>query len=911
MGRRRSDRTVTPLRRSSRLRNINPVPEDTEKMDKVTLEEQSEGDEELSETVATAEMSSIPGQSHPVSPEGSSAREQLEQSGMMSPGYYTVVLNRLKLDEEDFSDVEKEEQEKKEDGEKDPKTKAGRHATSRIPTFQSSSGRKRATGQAVEPAIQPPARVESSNLPVHSRAKGSGSGSTRLTGPGHRETALPLPLARLPISSNDAVLHTTATPLDSPVPSHKRSQSPRLIPTGASDSQQLDPLVISARLPIRAETGPPIPYLLSEAAQDVTVQHESVSRGPPPSKDSSTPPLLEEHMQAGENGQISEGLEEDVEVDVEIEPLEEGEETGESDEGSESESEIKEKEPSQSMNGAELQSGGEKAGEEESMDPDVDFELGEAGLSCRHGANGGNEGPKSTGQEVAPGNQSRSRQVSKPEVGEAEVCSYKPASRREKKSQASTKSCWRCCPFFLFLSILLLLIGGGLHLWRYGTPASMSDVLVQLELGWLQGLWGAQEPCSSDCSFALVESIPEGLVFSDGSQVLPSISQAWTQLLSQADSTVSIAAFYFTLRASDQGLTDQSDLQGQQVFDQLMKLRSQGVKLQIAVNDPQTSPQDTIELKTTGAEIREVNLQSVTGGIIHTKLWVVDNKHVYVGSANMDWRSLSQVKEVGVSVGNCSCLAQDVSRVFGVYWYMGSSEGSSLPPYWPASYSALSSSEHPLNLNLNGVPARVYLSSAPPQLSGYGRTSDLSAILSVISDAQKFIFISVMDYQPFNEFTKPPRFWPAIDSALREAACARGVEVNLLVSCWPHSRGSMFIFLESLLILNQHPLSCNIQVKVFEVDSTAEQLKIPYARVNHAKYMVTDRVAYIGTSNWSENYFTGTAGVGLVVNQTGAEVGKGQETVQSQLQEVFQRDWKSRYAQVLSSEHVNRCGKHR
>ena len=35
--------------------------------------------------------------------------------------------------------------------------------------------------------------------------------------------------------------------------------------------------------------------------------------------------------------------------------------------------------------------------------------------------------------------------------------------------------------------------------------------------------------------------------------------------------------------------------------------------------------------------------------------------------------------------------------------------------------------------------------------------------------------------------------------------------------------------------------------KVFEVPSTSEQKKIPFARVNHAKYMVTDRVVYIGT----------------------------------------------------------------
>lgn len=35
--------------------------------------------------------------------------------------------------------------------------------------------------------------------------------------------------------------------------------------------------------------------------------------------------------------------------------------------------------------------------------------------------------------------------------------------------------------------------------------------------------------------------------------------------------------------------------------------------------------------------------------------------------------------------------------------------------------------------------------------------------------------------------------------------------------------------------------------KIFTVPSTGEQAKIPFARVNHAKYMVTDRVVYIGT----------------------------------------------------------------
>uniref|UniRef100_A0A672FNC1 Phospholipase D family, member 7 n=1 Tax=Salarias fasciatus TaxID=181472 RepID=A0A672FNC1_SALFA len=378
----------------------------------------------------------------------------------------------------------------------------------------------------------------------------------------------------------------------------------------------------------------------------------------------------------------------------------------------------------------------------------------------------------------------------------------------------------------------------------------------------------------------LVESVPVGL-YESSPPPRRSIADSWLRLLQRANSSVDIAAFYFTLtvRLSHRSPTSP----GREVFQQLKQLHARGVKLQIAVNSPQKSIRDTGELAAAGAEVREVDLQAVTGGIVHTKLWVVDQKHLYVGSANMDWRSLTEVKEVGVSVEDCSCLAQDAFRIFGVYWSLGGVNHTSLPPYWPARLSALSSSQNPLRLKLNGVPARVYLSSSPPQISARGRADDLSSILSVIDDAHNFIYISVMDYLPLSQYTQPVRFWPAIDSALRAAACTRGVHVRLLVSCWEHSPGSMFTFLRSLL-------------NVFTVPSTAEQKKIPYARVNHAKYMVTDRALYIGTSNWSENYFTQTAGVGLVVNQTGSAVGPGQQTLQSQAEDLFLRDWSSPYS---------------
>ncbi|XP_035525444.1 5'-3' exonuclease PLD3 [Morone saxatilis] len=477
----------------------------------------------------------------------------------------------------------------------------------------------------------------------------------------------------------------------------------------------------------------------------------------------------------------------------------------------------------------------------------------------------------------------------------------------EKAAKARSAKSSGCSSFSLFyiLPTTLLFLGGfGQHVWHYGFPMSVAQLTAQLELNMLEGFGLVPEPCSTDCRVRLVESIPVGLYPSTPSP-RQSIADSWLHLLDKADSSVNIAAFYFTLRGNDSA--ESTDSQGRAVFEQLKQLESKGVKLQIAVNAPQTSTLDTAELAATGAEVREVDLKAVTGGIVHTKLWVVDQKHLYLGSANMDWRSLSQVKEVGLSVEDCSCLAQDAFRIFGVYWSLGGASNGSLPPYWPARLTALSSSQNPLHLKFNGVPAQVYLSSAPPQISARGRSDDLSTILSVIDDAQKFIYISVMDYLPLSEYTEPLRFWPAIDSALRAAACTRDVQVRLLVSCWKHSPGAMFTFLQSLLVLNKPPLKCDIDVKIFTVPSTAEQMKIPFARVNHAKYMVTDRVVYIGTSNWSENYFTQTAGVGLVVNQTGSEVKKGQETLQSQAEELFLRDWTSQYASTLSVGAADAC----
>uniref|UniRef100_V9KS85 Phospholipase D3 n=1 Tax=Callorhinchus milii TaxID=7868 RepID=V9KS85_CALMI len=405
-----------------------------------------------------------------------------------------------------------------------------------------------------------------------------------------------------------------------------------------------------------------------------------------------------------------------------------------------------------------------------------------------------------------------------------------------------------------------------------------------------------RRPPGDACRLTVVESIPEGMDYGPNGTVSPTVFGVWTSLITEATRTVDIASFYWTLTNSDTGTTEPSASQGEKILQELMSLSSR-VSVRIVVNKPSKSSTtaDLNSLTQRGAKVRVVDFPKLTSGVLHTKFWIVDKKHIFVGSPNMDWRSLTQVKELGAVVYNCSSVAQDLEKIFEEYWFLGA--GGDIPTEWPLNYSTKYNSLNPLHILLNNTPAQVYLSSSPPALSARGRTDDLKAILSIIADASEFVYVAVMDYIPVSVYSHPQRFWPDIDTALRRAAFDRRVTVRLLVSCWKHTDPIMFPFLKSLAALGNRRL--HLEVRMFFVPTTEEQKRIPYGRVNHNKYLVTDRVGYIGTSNWSGDYFSHTAGVGLSVNQTGSEGGPGVSEVSKQLKDIFERDWNSQYSTKL------------
>lgn len=171
-------------------------------------------------------------------------------------------------------------------------------------------------------------------------------------------------------------------------------------------------------------------------------------------------------------------------------------------------------------------------------------------------------------------------------------------------------------------------------------------------------------------SIQIVESIPEGIVYPKGSPTFMSTYEAWNDLIGLAKSSIEIGSFYWTLLREDV-YNHSSAWQGEDIFKLLLETGLAGdVSIKIAQSAPTAANPclDTEVLHNRkAADVRSVDFPRLFGGgVLHSKVWIIDRKHFYVGSANMDWRSLTQVKELGVLATNCSCLSKDIAKIFDV-----------------------------------------------------------------------------------------------------------------------------------------------------------------------------------------------------------------------------------------------------
>ncbi|XP_072906600.1 inactive phospholipase D5-like [Hemitrygon akajei] len=405
-----------------------------------------------------------------------------------------------------------------------------------------------------------------------------------------------------------------------------------------------------------------------------------------------------------------------------------------------------------------------------------------------------------------------------------------------------------------------------------------------------------EDNCNRNCRVHLVENIPDGLDGIDNSSRHTSLFQGWMDLLDTALHSVDIVSSNWALRNGKLDHNHSFAHRGEKIFEKLLQLKSRNVGLRIPVNKFQSESQDIKDLKANGILVKYINMTPIIDGKLHSSFWVVDKKHIYIGSAHMDWRSLTQMKELGIIMYNCSCLALDLHKVFSVYWQLEYRD--TVPKIWSKKLFAISSKHSPLKLQLNEAEAEVYLATSPKLLCPNGRTTDIDAVLGVIASARRFIHVAVMDFLPLVNNTKVQRYWPTIEKELREALFLRNVKVRLLVSCWKETYAPMLNFLWSLKMFCIEPINCSFDVKYFVVPPS-EGDEVLFSSVNRNKYMVTDKAAYISTSDWVGNDYMKNTGVSLVIEHKRSRWLKDPTSVHEELQALFERDWNSKYAQRL------------
>jgi phosphatidylserine/phosphatidylglycerophosphate/cardiolipin synthase-like enzyme len=275
-----------------------------------------------------------------------------------------------------------------------------------------------------------------------------------------------------------------------------------------------------------------------------------------------------------------------------------------------------------------------------------------------------------------------------------------------------------------------------------------------------------------------------------------------------------------------------------------------------------------------GVSVRLIDFAALAGGNHHAKYIIVDGETVFIGSQNFDWRSLTQIHELGLKIRDRR-LAAVYGRVFAMDWRLAGGEPRDRV------LGELTAEIEPAFEVSSKAYGRVSLlpTASPISLIPDPSLWDESRIGRLLSQARREICLQFLSYSPIGRDASP---YDALDGALRRAA-GRGVWVRLLVSDWQKGTPAE----KSLKELAAVP---NIEVR-FSVIPEWSGGYIPYARVEHCKLILVDGERFwLGTSNGEKSYFHASRNLGLIVANA---------PLAERLRRVFYKSWDGEYAEKV------------
>lgn len=368
--------------------------------------------------------------------------------------------------------------------------------------------------------------------------------------------------------------------------------------------------------------------------------------------------------------------------------------------------------------------------------------------------------------------------------------------------------------------------------------------------------------------FQIVESVPKETSMERSH--LPRTQTVWLDMINNCRSTLDIGMFY---------IADKKGEALEPVLDAIKNAAARGVKVRVLVDSSFYAGSEKSADELTGINnitVGKISFKNSGGGIMHAKYIIADERDLYTGSANMDWRALDHIHELGIRVKNKK-LAKNFEAIFNYDWN-NSDIGRNTVKDNLISFDEILNVYNELSIQTkNYGKVTLFPCFSPIGKMPEGFSNERDELVNIINNAKHSLHIQMYSYNTRDEFTD-------IDKALRIAA-ERGVKIKIIFSNWAIRKGAT----EVIQDLTKVP---NIEVKFSAIPEHSGGF-IPYARVEHCKYFIADNnISWVSSANWERGYFYGSRNATLVIDN---------KSVNKALKKVFMADWNSKYTETVDA----------
>ncbi len=367
--------------------------------------------------------------------------------------------------------------------------------------------------------------------------------------------------------------------------------------------------------------------------------------------------------------------------------------------------------------------------------------------------------------------------------------------------------------------------------------------------------------------FQIVESVPKETTMERSG--LPRTQAVWLNMINNAKSTLDIGMFYFANKKGEAM---------EPVMDAIKNAARRNVAVRILVDSAFYSGSEKSVDELAGIKnitIAKISFKNVGGGVMHAKYMIADGRDLYSGSANMDWRALDHIHELGIRIKNKK-LAKNFEAIFNDDWNNSDIGRNTIKE--DISFDEILNVYNELSIqtkNYGGVT--LYPCFSPMAKMPVGFCDELDELVTLINNTKHSLHIQMYAYNTRDEFTN-------IDNALRSAA-ERGVKIKIIFGNWAIRKGAT----EVIQSLSQVP---NIEIKFSAIPEHSSGF-IPYARVEHCKYFVADNdISWVSSANWERGYFYGSRNTTLVIDN---------KKINKAIKKIFLSDWNSKYTEFVDA----------